>query len=103
GDGIRGDLVTGVQTCALPIWVTANIRLVDKVTWMNTTLQDGPWDMYVEDLLSLITLDSNAYLSNSTSSWSHPRHNDPKVDELYRSEEHTSELQSPDHLVCRLL
>src|SRR5258708_30024370 len=24
-------------------------------------------------------------------------------DELIRSEEHTSELQSPDHLVCRLL
>src|SRR5258708_15118808 len=24
-------------------------------------------------------------------------------DILYRSEEHTSELQSPDHLVCRLL
>src|SRR5258708_13973818 len=27
-----------------------------------------------------------------------------RVDELFkRSEEHTSELQSPDHLVCRLL
>src|SRR5258708_11091969 len=25
------------------------------------------------------------------------------VDALLRSEEHTSELQSPDHLVCRLL
>src|SRR5258708_30304093 len=25
------------------------------------------------------------------------------VEELARSEEHTSELQSPDHLVCRLL
>src|SRR5258708_33708995 len=25
------------------------------------------------------------------------------VDDDYRSEEHTSELQSPDHLVCRLL
>src|SRR5258708_30168491 len=25
------------------------------------------------------------------------------VDDLPRSEEHTSELQSPDHLVCRLL
>src|SRR5438552_9306631 len=25
------------------------------------------------------------------------------VDSLVRSEEHTSELQSPDHLVCRLL
>jgi hypothetical protein len=38
--------------------VTANIKLVDKVSWMNTTLQDGPWDMYVEDLLSLLTIDS---------------------------------------------
>src|SRR5258708_14772872 len=36
------------------------------------------------------------------------RHRDPGVDRLFeliskRSEEHTSELQSPDHLVCRLL
>src|SRR5258708_22123085 len=30
--------------------------------------------------------------------------NDRKADEAFvRSEEHTSELQSPDHLVCRLL
>src|SRR5438477_4887252 len=76
-------ITTVIKEQMARIGVTANIRLVDKVTWMNTTLQDGPWDMYVEDLLSLITLDSNAYLSNSTSSWSHPRHNDPKVDELY--------------------
>src|SRR5947208_6741144 len=27
----------------------------------------------------------------------------PRVIEAERSEEHTSELQSPDHLVCRLL
>src|SRR5258708_29763199 len=26
-----------------------------------------------------------------------------EVDQRFRSEEHTSELQSPDHLVCRLL
>src|SRR5947208_9752242 len=26
-----------------------------------------------------------------------------EVEEIVRSEEHTSELQSPDHLVCRLL
>src|SRR5258708_17433440 len=26
-----------------------------------------------------------------------------RAEALYRSEEHTSELQSPDHLVCRLL
>src|SRR5947208_9427651 len=28
---------------------------------------------------------------------------DPQSDTIARSEEHTSELQSPDHLVCRLL
>jgi peptide/nickel transport system substrate-binding protein len=65
------------------IGVTANIRLVDKVTWMNTTLQDGPWDMYIEDLLSLLTPDSNGYLSNSTSAWSQMRHNDKRVDAIY--------------------
>src|SRR5258708_18207364 len=36
-----------------------------------------------------------------------PAENDPFVDRQWRStnrsEEHTSELQSPDHLVCRLL
>src|SRR6266850_1383391 len=76
-------IATVIKEQMVRIGVTANIRLVDKVSWMNTTLNDGPWDMYVEDLLSLITLDSNAYLSNSTSTWSHPRHNDKRVDELY--------------------
>jgi ABC-type transport system substrate-binding protein len=70
------------------IGVTANIKLVDKVSWMNTTLQDGPWDMYVEDLLSLLTIDSNgylstAYVSKTSSAWSHPRHTDTKVDDYY--------------------
>jgi len=70
------------------IGVTANIKLVDKVSWMNTTLQDGPWDMYVEDLLSLLTIDSNgylstAYVSKNSSAWSHPRHTDTKVDDYY--------------------
>ena len=70
------------------IGLTANIRLVDKVSWMNTTLGDGPWDMYVEDLLSLLTIDSNGYLSSAyvstkSSAWSHPRHTDTKVDDYY--------------------
>src|SRR6058998_2524501 len=76
-------IATVIKEQVARIGVTANIRLVDKVSWMNTTLNDGPWDMYVEDLLSLITLDSNAYLSNSTSTWTHPRHNDKRTDELY--------------------
>jgi peptide/nickel transport system substrate-binding protein len=76
-------IATVIKEQMARIGATANIRVVDKVSWMNTTLQDGPWDMYVEDLLSLLTLDSNGYLSNSTSTWSHPRHNDKRVDELY--------------------
>jgi ABC-type transport system substrate-binding protein len=63
--------------------VTANIKLVDKVTWMNTVLQDGPWDLEVEDLLSLLTLDSNAYLSVTTGSWNQSRHTDTTIDDYY--------------------
>src|SRR6266581_1518652 len=33
----------------------------------------------------------------------HPRHGHPRRRQSGRSEEHTSELQSPVHLVCRLL
>ena len=81
-------IATVIKEQLARIGVTANIRLVDKVTWMNTTLQDGPWDMYVEDLLSLLTIDSNGYLSTAyvaknSSAWSHPRHTDTKVDDYY--------------------
>src|SRR5207237_10756181 len=41
------------------IGVGVNIRLVDKVSWMATATQDGPFDMYVEDLASLLTIDQN--------------------------------------------
>src|SRR2546425_9437150 len=69
-------IATVIKEQMARIGVTANIRLVDKVSWMNATLQDGPWDMYVEDLLSLITIDSNGYLSTAyvstkSSAWSH--------------------------------
>jgi peptide/nickel transport system substrate-binding protein len=81
-------IATVVKEQMARIGVTANIRLVDKVSWMNSTLQDGPWDMYIEDLLSLITIDSNgylstAYVSSKSSAWSHPRHTDTKVDDYY--------------------
>ena len=81
-------IATVIKEQMARLGVTANIRLVDKVSWMNTTLQDGPWDMYVEDLLSLLTLDSNGYLSTAwtsktSSTWSHPRHTDTKVDDYY--------------------
>jgi peptide/nickel transport system substrate-binding protein len=76
-------IATVIKEQMARIGVTANIKLVDKVTWMNTALKDGPWDMEVEDLLSLLTLDSNAYLSVTDSSWNQSRHTDTKVDEYY--------------------
>jgi len=81
-------IATVIKEQMTRIGVTANIRLVDKVTWMAAANQDGPWDMYVEDLLSLLTIDSNGYLSTAyvstkSSAWSHPRHTDTKVDDYY--------------------
>jgi ABC-type transport system substrate-binding protein len=65
------------------IGVTTNIKVVDKVTWMNTALEDGPFDAEVEDLLSLLTLDSNAYLSATGARWNQSRHTDMKVNDYY--------------------
>jgi peptide/nickel transport system substrate-binding protein len=75
------------------VGVEVNIKLVDKVTWMNTQLKDGEWDMYIEDLLSLLTLDSNAYLSVTTSSWNGSRHTDTHVDDLYAK--YAQEMDAP--------
>jgi ABC-type transport system substrate-binding protein len=76
-------IATVIKEQMARLGVTANIKLVDKVTWMNTTLQDAPWDMYVEDLLSLITLDSNAYLTTTPSTWNTSRHTDTMIDDYY--------------------
>jgi peptide/nickel transport system substrate-binding protein len=77
-------IATVIKDQMARLGVTANIKLVDKVTWMNTANKDGPWDMEVEDLLSLLTLDSNDYLSIVGASWNHSRHTDMKVNEYYQ-------------------
>jgi peptide/nickel transport system substrate-binding protein len=80
---VFGVIATVIKEQMSRIGVTANIRLVDKVTWMAAANQDGPWDMYVEDLLSLLTLDSNGFLSTTQAAWNHSRHTDTKVDDYY--------------------
>ena len=66
------------------IGVTANIRIVDKVTWLNGVVaKDGPFDMYIEDLAALLVIDQNLYLSATTAAWNSARHTDTKVDEFY--------------------
>src|SRR6059036_3862423 len=59
-------IATVIKEQMARIGVTANIRLVDKPSWMVTSTQDGPFDMYVEDLASLLTVDQNSYLSASS-------------------------------------
>jgi ABC-type transport system substrate-binding protein len=76
-------IATVIKEQLARIGVTANIKLVDKVTWMNLALNDGPFDMHVEDLLSLLTLDSNGYLSAMDAPWNQSRHTDPKINEYY--------------------
>jgi peptide/nickel transport system substrate-binding protein len=76
-------IATVIKEQMARIGVTANIQLTDKVSWMNTTLKDGPWDMFVEDLLSLLTPDSNGYLSKASTTWSQARHFDTRVDAIY--------------------
>src|SRR5256885_12853334 len=69
-DGIRDYKVTGVQTCALPIWTKAKRRR--KKTAARRM----------------------RFFRSRGRNLCHRRG---------RSEEHTSELQSPCNLVCRLL
>src|SRR6267143_487296 len=76
-------IATVIKEQMARIGVTANIRLTDKVSWMNTATQDGPFDMYVEDLASQLTLELNGFLSMSTAAWNSARHTDTKVDDYY--------------------
>src|SRR5438128_504260 len=56
-------IATVIKEQVARLGVTANIKLVDKVTWMNVATQDGPFDMYIEDLASMFTMDPNTLLS----------------------------------------
>src|SRR5207244_8031691 len=95
-DGIRDDLVTGVQTCALPIY-----RLI-----LRPFSQDSPGSVSTGETprrkMSKVVAPRDAeeffggpLLGKVQVGWTRKK--------ASRSEEHTSELQSPDHLVCRLL
>src|SRR5688500_19491011 len=75
-DGIRDYKVTGVQTCALPISSVWSMRRTPSDSSMEWP-PSAPMRLAIRPLLQAC----------STSA---------------RSEEHTSELQSPCNLVCRL-
>src|SRR5207244_7092773 len=115
-DGIRDDLVTGVQTCALPIsttrartarssarpgakWLpatTARAGSLSAVSGVDTTRTDPESGRPLASSTTLTRTVPPMPLRLRLSGY-------PMGGWRRRSEEHTSELQSPDHLVCRLL
>src|SRR3712207_7793313 len=108
-DGIRDIGVTGVQTCALPIWAYALTRR------KNIARGIGIWrfcQKYPKAARKLIRWVNTKQLPEG---YPVDEHFNPPYDpwdqrlcavpdgDLFRSEEHTSELQSRQYLVCRLL
>src|SRR5256885_7623197 len=89
-DGIRDYKVTGVQTCALPISSKAGLKENDVVTEINGQRVEG--SAQFRRMIREIPGGRNVQLSV----WRDGKQQN-------RSEEHTSELQSPCNLVCRLL
>src|SRR5699024_11584507 len=120
-DGIRDRNVTGVQTCALPIYTLISVSLdstikgrspssatskkasPSKITLRSTTEKsEGKCNLDMELIHTFVPSANNIlrYLALGTSKVFIVLAN---CSLLVRSEEHTSELQSRLDLVCRLL
>src|SRR5690606_39495794 len=95
-DGIRSFHVTGVQTCALPI----SSRCVGSGRPLTSTTLSS---IRVKTLTTSRNSSQSKYarsLKGATTNF--VRFTEPSR-QAPRSEEHTSELQSRENLVCRLL
>src|SRR2546429_6476259 len=86
-DGIRDVAVTGVQTCALPIFPGRTYLALHGHRWIKAKARRVVHRLNIHTLAQeeATQLEPNA------------------IGRVERSEEHTSELQSRLHLVCRLL
>src|SRR5256885_13282975 len=98
-DGIRDYKVTGVQTCALPI--SHDCMLVDNPIDRHAIGDRTPGLCPDSDGDGGLTI----HISHAPPASEEHRANwlPAPREGFYRSEEHTSELQSPCNLVCRLL
>src|SRR5256885_12601583 len=105
-DGIRDYKVTGVQTCALPIYYallsarSATVANSDSRTDMKRwrASWQGQWQQLGTALADELQLMASYQKSD-------PREivTETRIGLPYRSGEHTAELQSTCKLVCRLL
>src|SRR2546425_5738178 len=103
-DGIRDKLVTGVQTCALPI---SSGRLVFRFAPTGESLGRAAVAFVREQLAPRLRVRRGLRYSVAYVDDVHGRAVAEgaleEVKDSGRSEEHTSELQSLAYLVCRLL
>src|SRR5258708_29900430 len=86
-------LCTGVISLAYhnPLWVADRLMMLDHLTHGRIIGGVGPGSLPSDSsMIGLTPTDTRELLETN-------------LDIVARSEEHTSELQSPDHLVCRLL
>src|SRR5207248_7230890 len=95
-DGIRDRTVTGVQTCALPIsnrskWLIRNVA-------SSTIPQPSAYNAFSSSFPAAFST-----FHTTPPIGCHSKNISSTAAQLNRSEEHTSELQSPYDLVCRLL
>src|SRR5207302_5411317 len=99
-DGIRDFHVTGVQTCALPIFaLLAGLGREEEFRLhVRATRNTGASAEDIAELLLHVAVYAGVPAANSAM-----RIAKQLLAELDRSEEHTSELQSRENLVCRLL
>src|SRR3712207_7939973 len=97
-DGIRDIGVTGVQTCALPILLFAySEATVPLVTVITRKAFGGAYDVMAS---KHVGGDVNYAWPTAQIAVMGAK---GAVEIIFRSEEHTSELQSRQYLVCRLL
>src|SRR5207244_6687391 len=101
--GIRDDLVTGVQTCALPISSIGRFEQDGKTVYVNMTDAHVPSSL-AGTVIAVLGLNNAGRMSTPIRKQMVSSVGTPAV-HFYppqgRSEEHTSELQSSDHLVFR--
>src|SRR5947208_9506399 len=69
--------------------------------FFNDTPTTELYTLSLHDALPIFP--ASCFISSAAKCWVVPTPGLPKFSLPGRSEEHTSELQSPDHLVCRLL
>src|SRR5205807_5912203 len=100
-DGIRDYKVTGVQTCALPILIVFPFIPVSRIGMGLGMFMMGFLIFIPDSLISgAAAIDFGTKKGASTANGL--INGMGSVGQM-RSEEHTSELQSPCKLVCRLL